>query len=163
MGPALIFDYDASTIRLDHYLEQRRDQLGVDTRMHLMRAIAEAVRYAHGTKIVHRALSPQSILVTHPDSALPGIRIFDWQAGYRGGNQGAGDDFDVAPTSHLEEMVQGPATAYIAPEVFAMPEATGETADVFSLGAIAYQLFWPTSSGKPSLVSMSSADARALG
>ncbi len=140
LGPALIFDYDASAIRLDHYLEQRRDQLSVDTRMHLMRAIADAVRYAHGKKIVHRALSPESILVTNPDSAAAGIRIFDWQAGYRGTIQGGGD-LDVSPTSHLEEMVEGPATAYIAPEVFAVPEATGETADVFSLGAIAYQLF----------------------
>ena len=140
LGPALIFDYDPSAIRLDHYLEQRRDQLSVDTRMHLMRAIADAVRYAHGKKIVHRALSPESILVTNPDSAAPSIRVFDWQTGYRGAFQGGGD-FDVSPTSHLEEMVEGPATAYIAPEVFAMPEATGETADVFSLGAIAYQLF----------------------
>ena len=140
LGPALIFDYDPSAIRLDHYLEQRRDQLSVDTRMHLMRAIADAVRYAHGKKIVHRALSPESILVTNPDSAAPSIRVFDWQTGYRGAFQGGGD-FDVSPTSHLDEMVEGPATAYIAPEVFAMPEATGETADVFSLGAIAYQLF----------------------
>ncbi|MGH7916699.1 MAG: protein kinase domain-containing protein, partial [Candidatus Binataceae bacterium] len=140
LGPALIFDYDPGAIRLDHYLEQRRDRLSVDTRMHLMRAIADAVRYAHGKKIVHRALSPASILVTNPDSAAPSIRIFDWQAGYRGAFQGGGD-FDVSPTSHLDEMVEGPATAYIAPEVFAMPEATGETADVFSLGAIAYQLF----------------------
>ena len=105
-----------------------------------MRAIADAVRYAHGKKVVHRALCPGSMLVTNPDSAAPGIRIFDWQAGYRGTIQGGGD-FDVPPTRHLEEMVEGPATGYIAPEVFAMPEATGETADVFSLGAIAYQLF----------------------
>jgi serine/threonine protein kinase len=83
LGPALIFDHDTDAIRLDHYLERYRTKLSVDTRMHLMRQIADAVRYAHSKKIVHRALSPQSILVYNPGSVTPGIKIFDWQTGYR--------------------------------------------------------------------------------
>ena len=72
LGPALIFDHDTDAIRLDHYLERYRTKLSVDTRMHLMRQIADAVRYAHSKKIVHRALSPQSILVYNPGSVHTG-------------------------------------------------------------------------------------------
>ena len=66
VGPALIFEHDPLSIRLDHFLVQNKDRLSIDTRLDLVRQIAEVVRFAHDKKVVHRALCPQSILVTEP-------------------------------------------------------------------------------------------------
>jgi len=139
-GPALIFDYDPAALRLDHYLERYHSKLAVETRLHLMRRIAETVAYSHSKNIVHRALSPLAILVIKPDQARPEIKIFDWQTGFR---RSAADPeaFDVPPTSHVEEMVDSAASAYIAPENFSYPDQVSESADIFSLGAIAYHVF----------------------
>lgn len=79
LGPALIFEDDPLAIRLDHYLLQMRDKLSTDARLDLLRQIAEVIRYAHDKRIVHRALCPQSILVTGITSDRPRIKVFNWQ------------------------------------------------------------------------------------
>ncbi|MBV8053901.1 MAG: NERD domain-containing protein, partial [Deltaproteobacteria bacterium] len=139
-GPALTFDYDPTAMRLDHYLERNHSNLPVETRLHLMRRIAETIAYAHSRNVVHRALSPLSVLVIRPDQAKPEVKIFDWQAGFRRSAEDP-EAFDVPPTSHVEEMVDSAASAYMAPESFSYPDQLSETADIFSLGAIAYHIF----------------------
>jgi serine/threonine protein kinase len=139
-GPALIFDYDPKAIRLDHYLLQRGKDLGIDVRMNILRQIAEVLRYAHEKKLIHRALSPQCILILDPDSPSPRVQIFNWQTALRepgttGGTPG------VTGTAHPEQLVEDASLVYMAPEVIAGTEAAGEYADVFSLGAIALHLF----------------------
>jgi serine/threonine protein kinase len=64
LGPALIFEHDPLSVRLDHFLAQQQDKLSIAARLDLVRQIAEVIRYAHDKKIVHRALCPQSILVS---------------------------------------------------------------------------------------------------
>jgi len=145
LGPALILEHDPQSVRLDHYLAQSRDKLGVDLRLDLIRQIAEIVRFAHDKKVVHRALSPQSILVTDVSSSRPKVKIYNWQMGYRAGSASKGVSREVSPTSHVERLVEDISTAYMAPEALSEPEANGEHLDVFSLGAIAYHLF----SGEP--------------
>jgi len=140
LGPALVFEDDPQFVRLDHFLAERKDQLGPDSQLSLLRQIAEAVRYAHQKKIVHRALCPQSILV-QPSGETPQIKVFNWQVGYRAGTTSSGVSHPVTPTSHLDQFVEAAGTAYIAPEAFADEDGTGEHLDVFSLGAIAYHLF----------------------
>ena len=145
LGPALIFEHDPLACRLDHFLAQRKDKLGVDLRLDLLRQIAEVLRFAHGKKVVHRALSPYSILVTHPDGGRPRIKVFNWQVGSRQGSTTAGVSRQVTATSHVDRLVEDVSTAYMAPEALVDAENTGEHLDVFSLGAIAYHLF----SGEP--------------
>ena len=80
LGPALVFEHRAGSQRLDHWLAEHTDRLDVDTRVHLLRQIAEAVRYAHGKHLIHRALSPQSILVLDGEAsfaARPGFQLAD--------------------------------------------------------------------------------------
>src|SRR5262249_13841726 len=60
LGPALIFRHDQEAVRLDHFLSENSTNLPVDTRLNLIRAIAEALKFAHEKHVVHRALSPQS-------------------------------------------------------------------------------------------------------
>jgi len=58
LGPALLFKYlDPQAIRFDHYLATRSHKLTSEYRLKLLRQIADAIRYAHRRRIVHRALS----------------------------------------------------------------------------------------------------------
>ncbi len=84
LGPALVFEHRDGSRRFDHWLTERAATLDVDTRLHLLRQIAEAVHFAHAKRLVHRALSPRSILVVDPDAPQPRLRILDWQTGARG-------------------------------------------------------------------------------
>ena len=138
-GPALLFDFDPKAVRLDHFLRQR-ERLGPDLALGLLRQIAEVLRYAHEKKLVHRGLSPQSILVSDTDSPSPRVQIYNWQTATRdSGSSGASSR--VSGTAHPEQLVEDASLVYIAPEVLAGNEAPGESADVFSLGAIAFRLF----------------------
>ncbi len=141
LGPALIFEHDPLSIRLDHFLSQRRDALSVDTRLDLMRQIAEVVRFAHDKKVVHRGLCPQSILITDASTSHPRIKIFNWQVGYREGSSISKVSQAVSATSHVDRLVEDATTAYMAPEATTDENNLGEHLDVFSLGAIAYHLF----------------------
>jgi len=141
LGPALIFRHDPNAIRLDHFLAQYGDRLNVDTRLSLLRQIAEALRYAHEKRIVHRALSPQSILVTEPDSISPKIKIFNWQTGYRDSGSTTRSGARLSATAHPEKFIEDVSAVYLAPEAVADTDSLGEHLDIFSLGAIAYHIF----------------------
>jgi len=142
LGPALIFEHHPKSIRLDHYLSQCGQRLQPEVRLDLLRQIAEVVRFAHDKKVIHRALSPQSILITDPDTSRPHIKVFNWQVGHREAGSSAGATRGrVTGTIHPEQLVENASTAYMAPEALLDSESIGEHLDVFSLGAIAYHLF----------------------
>jgi serine/threonine protein kinase len=148
LGPALIFDHDAKSRRLDFLLREQGSQLNVDQRLHLVRNLAETLKYAHQKKLFHRALCPQSILVRDPESALPALQIMNWQTGARDSGTG-GTTMRTVGTMHVEEYVEDPGRVYLAPESSWQQEndgvGNGPHSDVFSLGAIAYHIF----SGQP--------------
>jgi len=140
LGPALLFEHEQTSLRLDHYLAQRKGKISVEVQLDLIRQIAEVVRYAHDKKVIHRALCPQSIIVSNPGGERPRIKLFNWQVGYRQGTTSTGVSRAVSATSHVDRLVHDAATAYMAPE--ALTESnTGEHLDVFSLGTIAYHVF----------------------
>ncbi len=143
LGPALIFEHDPQSIRLDHLLAQRHDQLSLDQRLDLTRQIAEVTQFAHEKHIIHRALGPQSVLVS---TATDGgrryqVKVFNWQVGYRSESSTSSVSPAVKATSHVDRLVDDVSTAYMAPEAVADDAHVGEHLDVFSLGAIAYHLF----------------------
>lgn len=144
LGPALIFEHDPRAIRLDHFLSQRSDKLNFEQRCDLMRQIAETVRFAHQKHVVHRSLSPRSILVSASTTRIT-TKIFNWQAGYRDSDSTESSvSRKVTATSHVERLVESSSAAYMAPEAIS-DKGYGEHLDVFSLGAIAYHIF----SGSP--------------
>jgi serine/threonine protein kinase len=150
LGPAVIFEHDPASIRLDHFLQQRDRDLTLSTRIDLVRQLAEVMAYAHKKRVVHRALSPRSILVVDADSARPRLKVFNWQAGYRAaltsaGGGSAGSSAAVTATSHVGHLVDDPTTAYMAPDILLAGDTLGEHLDVFSLGAVAYHIL----SGRP--------------
>lgn len=143
-GPALIFDHDAKSQRLDFLLREQGSRLSVDQRLHLLRNLAETLKYAHQKKLYHRALCPQSILVRDPESAMPALQIMNWQTASRDSGTGS-TSMRTVGTLHIEEYVEDPGRVYLAPESSWGEAGNGPHSDVFSLGAIAYHLF----SGQP--------------
>ena len=161
VGPAIVFEHDPSALRLDHFLAQRGDRLGVEVRLDLMRQIAEVVRFAHEKKVVHRALSPQSILVSDPEGPRPRVKVFNWQVGYRAGGSSTGGIKDITGDLARRAAGRGRRHRLHGPRGRPGGRQPGEHLDVFSLGAIAYHVFsgvpaggqrawsWPTSCGRP--------------
>lgn len=140
-GPALIYEHVDDAQRLDHYLAERGDQLSVGQRIDLLREIAEAVRYAHGKRLYHRALSPQNILVLEPGTPAPRVQLLNWQTAAREPGGSRATSLGFSATSHVADFIEEASAVYMAPEALAERSEAGEQADVFSLGAIAYHLF----------------------
>ena len=143
-GPALIFRHEPQAIRLDYFLAEHASQLNVDLRLNLIRQIAEAIKYCHDKRVIHRALSPQSILVNSVKPDSPTITVFNLQFGFRESGSTTGIQH-LSATLNPEQLVEDASIVYMAPEATISPESSGESLDVFSLGAIAYHIF----SGQP--------------
>lgn len=144
LGPALIFDRDTRDVRLDHLLRDKGEKLTVDQRLQLVRDIAETLKYAHGKRLYHRALCPQSILVNEGEGGALRPRIMNWQSAAResGSRQ---TQHRTTGTQHVTDYVEDQARVYLAPETAQATFASAPALDVFSLGAIAYHIF----SGQP--------------
>ena len=135
-GPALLFRYlDPGAVRFDHYLATHGTKLSTGQRLEMLRQVADAIRYAHRKRVVHRALCPQSILVSDAAAAMPKLQVYNWQVGVR----------ETASTSgrvtNVEDLVEAQALVYLSPEAVSDSRKVTEASDVFSLGAIAFHLF----------------------
>lgn len=161
LGPALLFRYaDPHSIRFDHYLATHGHQLTTTQRLKFLRDIADVVRYAHRKRVIHRSLSPFSILVMKDDGGRteaekqlpPGtmairessvfddptqlyLQVYNWQVGARLQTS------VTAQVSEVEDLVEAQALVYMSPEALADPRRVSEASDIFSLGAIAFHLF----------------------
>jgi serine/threonine protein kinase len=141
MGPALILDHDPKAQRLDHLLRDRGPQLTVTERLHLVRDIAETLKYAHSKRLYHRALGPQSIIVHTSDAAgTLSPQLMNWQTAAREASS-LDTLHRTAGTRFVGEYVEDPGLVYLAPETAHADATHGPSLDVFSLGAIAYQIF----------------------
>jgi len=141
LGPAILFRREPDEVRLDHFLRQKGATLSLETRLDLARQIADALRYAHSHRVIHRALSPKSILVVQPQ-----LRLFNWQAGRLMATSSSGGSVAAHSTTyHPSQYSEESSLVYLAPESVLDPRGRDPMADVFSLGAISFHIF----SGKP--------------
>lgn len=148
MGPALVIEQEQDALRLDHYLAEHGARLDLPARLGLIRQLAEAVRYAHDRRLVHRALSPRAVIVERADGGwdTPRLRVGEWQTAARGLSSAVtrhhppvAAQHRVVPTTHAGQHVESAAAPYLAPEFSA--EADGSVSiDVFGLGSTAYLL-----------------------
>jgi serine/threonine protein kinase len=132
---ALAYDHDPNSVPLDDWLRREQGRLEVGELILLVREVAEVVRYAHEHGLVHRGLSPRSVLVRgEPGSAT--VRVKDWQTA------GRADPASSSATTHARELLahaeDGAGSVYCAPEVLSGTGGDRRAADVFSLGALAY-------------------------
>lgn len=163
LGPALIFDHDPKAVRLDHLLREKGETLTVTQRLQLVRDIAETLKYAHGKRLYHRALGPQSILVHDVDGGAMHLRLMNWQTASRNVGDSASPDtvHRTTGTRHVEDYVEDPGLVYLAPETTRADPAHGASLDVFSLGCISYYIFTgQPPQGRPWSCLKSSASAR---
>lgn len=144
LGPALVFEHDPEALRLDRFMSQRLSKLSLEERLALIRQLAEAMAYAHGKRLYHRGLAPQSVLVRAAGSDAPRLQITNWQVASRAEGSTSGAVMTVG-TLHVGDHIADPAKLYLAPEAGTAGDAGAAQADVFSLGAIAYHLL----SGRP--------------
>ncbi|MFK4511795.1 BREX system serine/threonine kinase PglW [Bradyrhizobium daqingense] len=139
LGPALVFEHDPNAVRLDRYLSQKLAGLALRQRLALIRQLGEAMAYAHGKRLFHRGLAPQSVLVRDPDSNEPRLQIMNWQVASRGEGTSVGAAMTIG-TLHVEDHLADRAKIYFAPEAASAGDEGGARADVFSLGSIAYHI-----------------------
>ncbi len=139
-GPALVFERDPDAQRLDHFLASlgAEDQLGILDAIELVRSIAESLRYAHGQKLFHRALSPQSIYVKRTAESGFSIKIGNW---YTGDRSFAAEKDQLTRLSRMTCLIQEESGPYMALEGYSTADSDAVYLDVFSLGAISYLLF----------------------
>ncbi|MEQ1894203.1 MAG: protein kinase, partial [Planctomycetota bacterium] len=138
-GPVLFFEHLPDAQRLDRFLDEHGERLPLEARLNLLRRIAEAVRYAHANQIVHRGLSPHSVLVVAKDGDIAALRVMNWSAGAHGPN-GTTSQPILSPTQHPESHAELAASVYLAPELRQDPASTEPTLDIFSLGTLAWRL-----------------------
>lgn len=133
---ALVYDHHPDAIRLDTWAAGPGLAADLGTRLHVIRGIAEVLRYAHGHGLVHRGLDPSAVLVQDPDSTEPTVLVRDWQAA------GSVDISSGTTTHHARDLAlhdeAGLSLIYTAPEVLRGVSADRRLADVFSLGALSY-------------------------
>jgi len=105
-----------------------RNHSTVDERLRLIRAVAEAVEYAHGEGVIHRDIKPSNIFV-RDDGA---VRLLDF---------GIAKQLDPAgqPLNHTRTAMRSMTLAYASPEQIRGDTATTAT-DIYSLGVVLYEL-----------------------
>lgn len=141
-GPVLFFRQQPEAVSLNQFLKDEGSSLSVDQRIDILRQIGETIGYAHGRKILHRSLSPQSILVSRDSSDRPKIQIFNWQTGVQLSSGDTSSTVSQRSLSlHAGQLIEDASQVYIAPEALAGNAGGGEELDSFSLGALTYLLF----------------------
>ncbi|MBL4590426.1 MAG: protein kinase [Phycisphaerales bacterium] len=109
------------------------DEHGLSSKqkLELIAKVADGMTHAHNRGVVHRDLKPENILVTA--SGQPKILDF-------GIARFVGDATLAATTMTREGQILG-TLAYMAPEqLMGNPDSIGPAADVYALGAIAFEL-----------------------
>lgn len=130
-------------LRLDRYLDAHGDRLDDEARLGILRDVADAVQFAHGQHLRHRALSPQAVLIQVGTDGRPqSVKVHNWSAGSLSGT------ITTETTSgHLHATIHGDryqddrSAVYAAPELDRDPACDQPTVDVFSLGCLAWLLF----------------------
>ena len=156
LGPAIVFEFDPTAQRLDHYLAQNGAQLDVGGRLELLRQVTDAIRYAHDKNVVHRALSPESIFILLNKSGQARVQVYNWHTGSRLAEASFSGLTDLTGSLHAAQLLEAPSRAYLAPETLIPGEEPSESMDVFSLGALAYYLF----GGKPPALDAAELEAK---
>jgi serine/threonine protein kinase len=141
-GPAVVFRHGKDWQRLDHFMAAQADgaELPLDTRLEMIRQLAEALDHAHRRHLYHRALAPRAVYV-EMDGRYPRLRIADWQVAARPhgttASNGSGSSRSFTGLQSLLGQVELSAAPYLAPE-FGDPDIPPALLDVFGLGVLSY-------------------------
>jgi serine/threonine-protein kinase len=107
---------------------RRERQLPVDDALRITREAAQALQYAHDHGVVHRDIKPENLLLTRDGSTL----VADF-----GIARALGGEADARLT---ETGLSVGTPAYMSPEQAAGDRGVDARTDVYSLGAVLYEL-----------------------
>ncbi len=124
-APYFMMEY-VDGARIDRYCDEAR--LGIEQRLRLFRRVCEAVAHAHGKLVVHRDLKPGNILVDKDGSP----KLLDFGIAKIMDDDGQNGDQTRATSRAF-------TPEYASPEQ-ARGEPVTTASDVFSLGAVLYEL-----------------------
>jgi serine/threonine protein kinase len=140
-GPALVFPHDSDEVALDEYLEAKGDSLTFDDRDRLVQQLGEIVKFAHGQRLVHRALSPWSVRATTNSQGAVELRIRDWDAARRTDQGTSTATFISRGVTDVVGVVGEASALYLAPETLRnVTSGSPMGLDVYGVGAVAYRI-----------------------
>jgi len=104
---------------------QNSRKLSLNSKIQLMMQICRGVAFAHKNDIVHRDIKPANILVDRQGH----VRILDFGIAW----------LQTSDRPTADEIVGTPD--YMSPEQFSDPGAISPLSDIYSIGAVMYELF----------------------
>lgn len=132
--PSLVFEH-VDGLPLDKFL-RAEPRLPFTDRVQILLNVGDALAHCHRQEVLHRNLSPASILVARSPSGAIDVRLHRFAAALAGG-----DGHTRLGTRHVSHLSGDVDALYRASELFAAPDAADASADLFSLGAVAWFLF----------------------
>ena len=130
LGPAVLFEAFEDSLPLHAFVRQEPN-LTFDERLGLLQQIVEAVAHCHRAGVLHRNLSPASVLVRRSADGRIHVRLHRFQTA-------AWIEHSSVGTRHFHELSQAVDRLYQAPEVLADPGKATYESDVFSVGCLAW-------------------------
>jgi serine/threonine protein kinase len=130
LGPAVIFEAFEDALAL-HAFIRKEPNLTFDERLSLLQYVVEAVAHCHRSGVLHRNLSPASVLVRRGSDGRLQVRLHRFQTA-------AWIEHSSVGTRHFHQLSQDLDRLYQAPEVLADPEKASYESDVFSVGCLAW-------------------------
>ncbi|MBK6462392.1 MAG: protein kinase [Myxococcales bacterium] len=130
LGPAVLFEAFEDALPLHAFVRQEPN-LTFDERVGLLQQIVEAVAHCHRSGVLHRNLSPASVLVRRGPDGRIHVRLHRFQTA-------AWIEHSSVGTRHFHQLSQDVDRLYQAPEVLADPEKATYESDVFSVGCLAW-------------------------
>lgn len=118
----IIMEY-VDGVLLKDYLE-RQGRMEPETAMNIITPIVEAVKKIHAKGIIHRDISPDNIFISDERS----VKVFDF---------GAAELNDSSDGKAAEKVIK---VGYSAPEQYRDNSRQGFYTDIYSVGAILYQM-----------------------
>ncbi len=131
LGPTVLFDDFEGGMPLAAFLRQETEKnISFQDRAEIVVQVGRALHFCHQKGVVHRALSPDAVLVRrHPDDGRIDTRLFNFQLA---------EGECATATMHWSQLASEPWALYQAPELREDPSRASELTDIFSLGALAY-------------------------
>lgn len=130
LGPAVLFEAFEDALPLHAFIRQEPN-LTFDERLGILQQIVEAVAHCHRSRVLHRNLSPASVLVLRGADGRIHVRLHRFQTA-------AWIEHSSVGTRHFHDLSQAVDRLYQAPEILADPEKASYESDVFSVGCLAW-------------------------
>ncbi len=128
-NPFIVMEY-VEGVSLRSLMEAERNGMDFERATHIIHQIGYALKAAHEKGIVHRDLKPENVMVRQLDGEEEQVKIIDFGIAKV-------KDSRLAPSTVIAETAG--TIVYMAPEQINGQSVSAST-DIYSLGAIAYEM-----------------------